>query len=225
MTGPAKRNLIDFVMTPLQRGPRSCLERGLFADRDPGSQELAGSRSERRCGMGSAISPAGFRGAADMRFAIDRLCGPTALASLGVNERDTVDLEENLGLLHEFRAARLSFRKRLDRLIRRSRRGLGIFSLFPGPGPWAAEVAASRQAMILAKAEAASRLQSPGPEELPRDRIPRKGRTEHAGNLAAAFTEDQILLIAERSSCSTRSTTNRARCSSGSQSSTDGGSK
>ena len=50
--------------------------------------------------MGSAISPAGFRGAADMRFAIDRLCGPTALASFGVNQRDTVDLEENLGLLH-----------------------------------------------------------------------------------------------------------------------------
>jgi hypothetical protein len=129
-----------------------------------------------------------------MRFAIDRLCGPTALASFGVNERDTVDLEENLGLLHEFRAARLSFRKRLDGLVRGSRRGLGIFSLFPGPGPWAAEVAASRQAMILAKAEAASRLQSPGPEELPRDRIPRKGRTQHAGNLAAAFAENQVLL-------------------------------
>ena len=42
-----------------------------------------------------------------MRCAIDRLCGPAALASFGVDERNTVDLKERFGLFDEFRAAGL----------------------------------------------------------------------------------------------------------------------
>jgi hypothetical protein len=45
-----------------------------------------------------------------MRCAIDRLCRPAALACFGVDERNTVDLKESLGLFDQFRAARLGLR-------------------------------------------------------------------------------------------------------------------
>ena len=83
--------------------------------------------------MGFAISPENFRRAADMRCAIDRLCGPSALASFGVDERNTVDLKERFGFFDEFCAAGLRLRKRLHGLVRGNRRSVGILLLFRGP--------------------------------------------------------------------------------------------
>jgi len=60
--------------------------------------------------MGFAIRPENFRRAADMRCAIDGPCGPTTLASFGVDERDTVDLEERFGYFDERGAAGLRLR-------------------------------------------------------------------------------------------------------------------
>ena len=100
--------------------------------------------------MGFAISPENFRRAADMRRAINGLCRPAALAFLGVEERDAVDLEESLGLFDEIRAAGLGLRTLFHGLFRGSWR-LGILSLLPGPGPWVAEIGASRQAVIAAQ--------------------------------------------------------------------------
>src|SRR5271157_3118358 len=107
-------------------------------------------------GMGFAISPENFRRAADMRRAINGPCRPTALAFLGVDERDAVDLEESLGLFDEIRTSGLGLRTLFHELFRGSW-SLGILALLPGPGSWVAEIGASRQAVIAAKAHAASR--------------------------------------------------------------------
>ena len=107
--------------------------------------------------MGFAISPAGFRRAADLRRAIDASCRPAALAFLGLEERDAVDLEESLGLFDEIRTSGLGLGTLFHELFRGSWR-LGILSLLPGPGLWVAEIGASRQAVIAAKAHAASCL-------------------------------------------------------------------
>jgi hypothetical protein len=92
-----------------------------------------------------------------MRRAINGLCRPAALAFLSAEESDAVDLKESFGLSDEIRAAGLSLRRLFYRLFRRTWR-LGILSLLPGPGPRVAEIVASRQAVIAAKAHAASRL-------------------------------------------------------------------
>ena len=92
-----------------------------------------------------------------MRRALGGPCRPAALAFLGLKERDAVDLEESLGLFDEIRTTWLGFRTLFHELFRGSWR-LGILSLFPGPGPWVAEIGASRQTVIAAKAHAASCL-------------------------------------------------------------------
>ena len=85
-----------------------------------------------------------------MRRAIGEPCRPAALAFLGLEERDAVDLEESLGLFDEIRTSWLSLRTLFHELFRGSWR-LGILSLLPGPGPWVAEIGASRQAVIAAQ--------------------------------------------------------------------------
>ena len=92
-----------------------------------------------------------------MRRVIGEPCRPAALAFLGLEQRDAVDLEESFSLLDEIRSPGLGFRTLFYGLFRGSRR-LGILSLLPGPGPWFAEICASRQAVIAAKAHAASCL-------------------------------------------------------------------
>ena len=82
-----------------------------------------------------------------MRRAIDGSCRPAALAFLGLEERDAVDLKKSLGSLDEIRAAWLGLRTLFPELFRGSWR-LGTPSLLPGPGPSVAEIGASRQAEI-----------------------------------------------------------------------------
>ena len=82
-----------------------------------------------------------------MRRAIGEPCRPAALAALGLEERDAVDLEESLGLLDENRPPGLSLRTLFHGLFRGSCR-LGLLSLLLGPRPWVSEVGASRQAVI-----------------------------------------------------------------------------
>ncbi len=92
-----------------------------------------------------------------MRYAIGEPCRPAALIFLGLEERDAVDLEESLGLFDKTSAARLGLRTLLHALFRGSW-GPGFLSLLPGPGPWVSKIGASRQAVIAAKAHAASFL-------------------------------------------------------------------
>jgi hypothetical protein len=127
-----------------------------------------------------------------MRCAIDGPCRPAALVALGLEERDAIDLEEGLGLFDKTSTAWLGLRTLFRGLFRGSW-GLGFLSLLPGPRPRIAEIGASRQTVIAAKAHAASCLQGARPEELSGDGIARKGRPQHASDLAAAFAIDQIL--------------------------------
>ena len=92
-----------------------------------------------------------------MRRVIGEPCRPAALAFLGLEQRDAVDLEESLGLFDEIRTTWLGFRTLFHELFRGSGR-LGLLSLLPGRGPWVAEIGASWQAVIAAKAHAASCL-------------------------------------------------------------------
>ena len=69
-----------------------------------------------------------------MRRAIGEPCRPAALAFLGLEERDAVDLEESLGHFDEIRTSGLGLGTLFHGLFRGSWR-LGLLSLLPGPGP------------------------------------------------------------------------------------------
>ena len=141
---------------PLQKRPRSCLERACFLiwDLDLGCWRAHASISDG--GMGFAISPENFRCTADMRRAINGLCRPAALAFLGVDECDAVDLKKSLGSLNEISAAWLGLSTLFHGLFAGAG-GLASSRVFRDPD-LRSEVGASRQAVVAGKGEAAFRL-------------------------------------------------------------------